>query len=104
MPGIFIFVLGVGNLSVGHYKHQEYTEVFQRLNSTEFKQGEAKLPLARIEADRDVKRRSLDRLSKVQQRREFYSILHAIGKCLTVLGVVFVSTAFLLRISKPAST
>ena len=89
VPGVFLLILGMGNLGVGHFKRMQYDEVLKELSQLESSRPELSSPLARIEeANRDGLR-LYHRQKRAQNRRDFYDLVEYGGKVFTAVSILF---------------
>ena len=89
VPGIFLLLLGVGNLSVGVFKGQEYQSVLDELSSIQPSPGmENTSPLRRIRLAKKAADRRYERLDKARARRDFYHLVLFGGKVFVGISVI----------------
>ncbi len=107
IPGLFLFVLGIGNITVGLYKSGQYEEVLQELSVLEPSTVVVETsPLARIHSTDHA------RLSERRQRAtillDFYRFVLTGGKVFLLIATVLITIAALLRLltvnAPPSST
>jgi len=99
VPGAFLFVLGLGNIAVGHYKSAEYQAVLKELSSISA-QGPslaAASPLKRIELAEVQNRRFEENLAKARARLDFYSLVSFGGKLMLAMSsILLLVTSFIV--------
>jgi hypothetical protein len=96
LPGIFLLVLGLGNLGVGSYKASQYDVVVSELQQREFMTTSLvnASPLRRIQLAQQGANRLFQRMNEAKDRRSFYHLVSFGGKAFMLLGMclVFVGT------------
>jgi len=112
VPGLFLLVLGLGNILVGSYKANQYQLVVSELSQMEepSKLVNASL-LKRIELDQAKSARIEDRREKATGRLDFYNLVSFGGKVMLSISGLLLSLGLLLRLvgnkeipNTPAST
>ena len=97
LPGFFLLTLGVGNISVGTYKSQQYEEVLADLErlarSSHSKDILSVSPLRRIQLEKTASMRTFQRETQARSRRDLYQMVIFGGK--VFLGI----SSFLLCFS-----
>ena len=97
LPGLFLFVLGLGNITVGVFKSAQYDEVIQGLESTEptplLSNASAlrRIQLAKMSADRLYLRQST-----ALARKDFYTLVEFGGKAFLALSLPFLLAGILI--------
>ena len=103
LPGLFLFVLGIGNIWVGSYKGAEYDQVVQELSerSTPQNFGSKISPIERIRLSKQSSDRLADRRKKALGRKHFYTLV-SIGGKIFIAGSLFLlgSSAFLYSLKR----
>ena len=98
LPGMFLFLLGVGNIGVGLYKGAQYQEVLKELAET---QSSPKLtpasPLLRLEYTKQTVTRLYQRQSKAKARKDFYELVTFGGKVFVMLSLVLILASMMVR-------
>ena len=96
LPAIFLFVLGLGNILVGHYKELQYRQVYEELTESE---PLPQLPsaISRIQAVPQVQDRHLRRQMEARERRNLYRLVGFGGKTFMSLSVIFFFLALFAR-------
>ena len=101
LPGLFLLILGMGNLWVGEIKEQEYQTVLDELQMLSTAAPAAKLvhasPLKRVQLALNAAERTFHRREKALARKEFYSLVRYGGRFLTLAGFLFLLSAFAVR-------
>lgn len=91
MPGIFLFVLGLGNIIVGHFKSLEYERVLTELEPTTPPRALANVPpMRRMQMERERATRLDERRRKAQGRLDFYELVTFGGKSFVGLSALFI--------------
>lgn len=95
LPGLFLFLLGLGNVFVGEMKIEQFQQVLNEFETTEmFKEEVASTPLMRLAKKRLS---NVERKRHFEERRNFYRIVSFGGK--SVIGIslgLFILSAVLL--------
>ena len=91
LPGFFLFVLGLGNVTVGTLKHRQYNKVVEELadlqpTATEVLSGS---PLQRIQRAKITEDRHDERMGKALARAQFYGLVIFGGKVFLSLSIGF---------------
>ncbi len=103
VPGAFLFILGLGNIGVGHYKTAEYQELMEELSVVASEEASLPVssPLKRIELAEVKNKRFEENLAKARARLDFYSLVSFGGKLMLALSfILFVVTSFIFIIRK----
>ena len=101
LPGLFLLLLGIGNISVGVYKGQQYEQVLEEL-----KQRNPRLelvnasPMRRIHFARNTANRLYQRQNKAKQRLDFYRLVALGGTIFLALGIPLLVVGLLLRLRR----
>jgi hypothetical protein len=89
LPGLFLFVLGIGNIGVGTFKGLQYQQVLQELTELEPTPGlENASTLRRVQLAEEVASRHYERLSMARGRRDFYDLVEYGGKVFVGVSLV----------------
>jgi hypothetical protein len=90
LPAAFLFVLGLGNILVGHYKEWQYTQVYEELS---VQTPTPKLPsvVGRIQAVPQVQDRHMLRQIEANERRNLYRLVAFGGKAFMSFSIVLLS-------------
>ena len=103
LPGLFLFLLGLGNVWVGGVKEREYTAVLQELEALAAAQPETKLlhasPLKRVQIALNSAERTYHRREKVLARLNFYEMVIYGGRFFVLVGALFILAAITTRIA-----
>ena len=99
LPGIFLFVLGVGNISVGLYKGRQYEQVLGELAGFQPSQAKVKNSvLSRLYSSTSSFDLLAQRRQRVQSRLEFYRFTVSGGKVILSLSTLFILGAVLAKL------
>jgi hypothetical protein len=109
LPGIFLFILGIGNVIVGHYKSQEYERVLSELAPSVPPRAILNVPpMQRMQMERERATRLDERRSKAQARRDFYQLVSFGGKGFMGLSALLIGCGICMhqfqRRQKPAKS
>ena len=92
LPGVFLLVLGIGNISVGTFKGEQYEQVLQELSTTEPGPSLANAsPLRRIQLATQTASRLYQRQDKARAKRDFYRLVASGGKVFVIISLLFLS-------------
>lgn len=101
LPGIFLLILGIGNLIVGHFKGSQYDKVILELSveksGTELLHNAS--PMRRIQYEKTTANRLDERQNKAKARKDFYTLVSLGGKLFVALALVFFSFGLIVEIS-----
>lgn len=98
LPGIFLLLLGIGNIAVGHYKGEQYNQVLEELSEPHPSANLVNAsPLRRIEFVRHSANRLSQRQSKARARRDFYQLVTFGGKSFVGLSIVLLFSGLCVR-------
>lgn len=105
LPGIFLLILGIGNLIVGHFKGSQYEKVLLELSVE--KSGTALLnnasPMRRIQYEKTTTNRLDERQNKARARKDFYILVSLGGKLFVGLALLLFSIGLIVEISSKQS-
>jgi len=102
LPGIFLLVLGIGNISVGTFKRQQYSSVLKELSVRESTTELVNVsPLRRIQLAKQNANRNYERIGHARARRDFYGLVTFGGEVFIGLSAVFLLISILLRLKSP---
>ena len=88
LPGIFLLVLGAGNIGVGVFKGKQYEEVLQELSVLRPSPAlVTSSPLKRIQVAKQTATRLHQRESKARARIDFYHLVEYGGKVFITLSM-----------------
>jgi len=92
LPAAFLFVLGLGNILVGHYKEWQYNQVYEELS---VQTPTPKLPsvVGRIQAVAQVQDRHVRRQIEANERRNLYRLVAFGGKAFMSFSLVLLLLA-----------
>lgn len=103
IPGIFMAVLGLGNILLGTYKYEQYqdtlTENRQELESIPNLPEDTKelSPLQRLRSTDKQSSRTLALISKAEARRDLYSLVIYGGKVFLLISTLLLGGAILRK-------
>ena len=104
IPGIFLFVLGLGNIIVGEFKASQYQEVrAELLNTIEHKSPqilENVSPLRRIQLANQAQEKGTQKLKSAEQRVAFYSLVSTGGAIFVMASLILLIIGFILKLRK----
>ncbi len=90
VPGIFLFVLGVGNILVGTFKGNQYEQVLAELASAgELPALADASPLRRIQLATQTVSRLYQRQDKARAKLDFYRLVASGGRVFVALSFIF---------------
>jgi hypothetical protein len=90
VPGIFLLILGIGNISVGTFKGDQYEQVLADLSAQEPTIGAADAsPLRRIQLATQAASRLYQRQEKAQAKLDFYNLVATGGQVFVALSLIF---------------
>lgn len=90
VPALFLLALGMGNMIVGHYKYQQYTEIMIDLDKKEIKEEPKNLsPLQKLRFASDSSPKLLALKQKAEARRDFYQLVSFSGKIFLAISALF---------------
>ena len=108
IPGLFLFVIGMGNLLVGHFKEEQYNAVIAELSQRPTNaQAPSLTSYHRLENDEEAVARRQARTEKAKSRRELYHLFVLGGvfflalACLAFIGAALVKFLHFSRNSQP---
>ena len=104
IPGIFMAVLGIGNILLGSFKYEQYEEVLltnqaELLNSN-FQQTNnfSKLsPLQKLKNTENSSSRLLALVRKAEARRDLYSLVIYGGKVFLIFSILLIVGAIIKK-------
>ena len=103
IPAIFLVVLGVGNVLVGHFKYQQYNEMLNELNSeNNFEKTENLSPLQRLKYTSNSSTKVISLKQKAEARRELYQLVSYSGKIFLTISTLFFVASILTRRFTPS--
>ncbi len=98
LPGLFLLVLGVGNLAVGMLKEEQYQEVIDELSVEEAVRAENGPTIRPELVTEENSKRSQQRRMKAVARLDFYRLVGFGGKVFIALSFPFFLIAVLLSL------
>ena len=89
LPGVFLFVLGLGNVVVGVMKAEQFDQVLRELVSAkQYKEEVSSSPLMRMQLARKLSDKLFDEYSTYQERKRFYQTVAFGGKVVMSLSLI----------------
>ena len=103
LPGLFLLLLGIGNISIGTYKGAEYREVVRTLSAPETSAHlKHASPLRRFKVAKLSANRLYQRRKTAAGRIAFYNLVSSGGKIFVLLSLpLLLGGLFLLLQSRP---
>ena len=90
IPALFLIALGVGNIIVGHFKYEQYTEVLISLEKQNIKEEPKNLsPLQKLKYASDSTPKLIALKNKAEARRDLYQLVSFSGKIFLALSILF---------------
>ncbi len=101
LPGVFLLVLGIGNVSVGAMKQNQYQGVLKELA---VRAPETQLinasPLRRIQLAKLTATRNYERIKHARSREDFYAIVVLGGKAFISISLLLFFSAAVIRLKR----
>jgi hypothetical protein len=96
LPGVFLFLLGLGNTVVGVMKAEQFDQVLRELVfAKQYKEEVSSSPLMRMQLARKLTDKLFDEYSTYQERKRFYQTVAFGGKVVMSLSLVlFIGACF----------
>lgn len=109
IPGIFMAILGIGNIVLGTFKYEQYEEVVVD-NKLTLSKSRSQVnthinnlsPLQRLKNTENTSSRMLHLLRKAETRRDLYSLVIYGGKILLILSSLLLIGAIFKKIINDA--
>ncbi len=99
LPGLFLLLLGVGNIVVGNYKVEQYKQVVANLGTLELPPVLQKAsPLRRIQLAKLTESRTYQRRKTAVARLDFYHLVSFGGQVFASLSLPFLLIGVLIRL------
>ena len=99
LPGLFLLLLGAGNIVVGNYKAEQYKQVVANLGSPELPPVLQKAsPLRRIRIAKLTESRTYQRRKTAVARLDFYLLVTFGGQVFASLSLPFLLVGLAIRI------
>ncbi len=100
LPGIFLLILGVGNVLVGGNKVAQYRSVIQDLTALgeSYSGASGTTSLERIQQAKRATDRHVQLEHRARARTEFYLLVTFGGKVLVGIGIIFVMVGTLIHL------
>lgn len=98
IPCFFLLALGIGNITVGTFKYEQYDEIIKDLESrpANISVNDTFSPLQRLKSTIDTPPRSLAHEKKAQARKDFYQLVLFGGRVFLAMGGIYF-IAFMLN-------
>ena len=91
LPGVFLLVLGAGNITVGEFKGRQYEQVLEELSGLQLPPQLINVsPLRRIQMESETDR-LFQRQKNAEARRDFYKLVSFGGRVFIAMSVVLLS-------------
>lgn len=87
VPGVFLLLLGIGNICVGHMRGQQYERVLEQLTDPSTAEAGSS-PLVRIQRSHLPNEKQYQRLSRARAKRDFYMLVASGGKAFLAMSAV----------------
>ena len=98
IPALFLIVLGVGNMLVGHFKLQQYDQLLSELDAQEIEEEQKDLsPLQRLKYASDSSPKLLALRQKAEARRDLYQLVSYSGKIFLAFSMLFLVALLISR-------
>lgn len=104
LPGLFLLILGLGNIAVGEYRSQQYDGVVMDLSVLEAT-AEASFisPLKRIQQSKETPDRLYQRQKSARAKRDLYEIVIFGGQIILGMSIVLLVPGALIKIQQRRS-
>ena len=104
LPGVFLLLVGIGNMIVGTYKAQQYRQVVDALSTIEASASlENASPLRRMQIARLSADRQYQRRKTASSRLSFYYLVSFGGKLFAGLSLPFLIVGIYLHLRERRS-
>lgn len=104
IPGLFLLILGLGNIAVGELKYSQYKEVIKELKNSTYTEGNEMLkasPLRRLQLEQERANRTDERLQKSKARASLYFLVRSGGQIFLAISSGFIVVGlYLLKSNK----
>ena len=100
LPGIFLLILGAGNIYIGSSKVNEYTNVLEELEKQKPSNFENTSPLKRLRLAEQSANRVYQRIEEAKDRISFYKLVVFGGKCFFVSGFLLILFSLFVKNKK----
>ncbi len=104
LPGLFLLVLGAGNIYIGSSKVSEYQNVLIELEKQQPSNFKNTSPLKRLRLAEQSADRIYQRLGEAKNRISFYQLVVFGGKCFFILGIILLLISLFMKKSKKEET
>jgi len=100
LPGLFLFILGLGNIGVGEYKAKQYYQVLAELELTAPLSNSLvnSSPMRRIKLAEQSAIRLYQRQKEAKNKIAFYSLVSFGGKSFMLIGMILLLIGIPMRI------
>ena len=99
IPGLFLLILGTGNIAVGKFKSRQYQEVLLQLSDLEPSTTLINAsPLRRVQIAKRSESRLYQRQTKAKNRRDFYEVVTFGGKVFASISLLFLLPAGIIHL------
>lgn len=93
LPGLFLLILGAGNIAVGLYKSNQYKLVLDELSADSTPVLVNASPLRRIQLAEQTASRLYQRKNKARARLDFYELITFGGQVFVALSLIFLTAS-----------
>ena len=97
LPGLFLLVLGAGNIYIGSSKVNEYQNVLIELEKQQPSNFKNTSPLKRLRLAEQSADRIYQRLGEAKNRISFYQLVVFGGKCFFIVGIILLLTSLFMK-------
>lgn len=105
LPGIFLLVLGIGNITVGVLKQNQYKRVIEEIAAEQpALELDRASPIQKIQLAKEIADRTYQRSHLANSRVEFYQLVAIGGKIMLAISVVILLLALGLLIRNSEKT
>ena len=104
LPGLFLLVLGAGNIYIGSSKVNEYQNVLIELEKQQPSNFKNTSPLKRLRLAEQSTDRIFQRIGEAKDRISFYTLVVFGGKCFFAIGVVLLLISLFVKKKKLQQT
>ena len=100
LPGLFLLLLGFGNLVIGTQKQAEYEVVLTEIALEDPASDSAFTPLKRIQGVEQLTEKNYQRRKTAASRRDYYRFVAYGGKVMLGISLLLLFTAVVLKIGR----
>ncbi len=103
LPGIFLLILGLGNVSIGIYKSNQYKKVIKDLTKFSDQETASMLinatPTTKIQITQKKQERFLDLIKKALVKKDFYEFFIKGGTMFIILSGICFLISIIIKIN-----